>query len=153
MTSQLWDDDEQLLAALGEALTSAGPITERMLASGEGAFAWRTVDDELAMASLMYDSSVDDSVLVRKPSADAPRMLVFEGTALSVEIQVTGRTIVGQLIPPDRGEIAVQTTDGIVEVVPADDMGCFLLTCPPPGPMRLRCRSADVDLVTEWLRL
>ena len=85
MTSQCWDEDDPLLKQLRAAVRQAGTPTPPMIAAGEAAFSWRTVDAELA--ALTHDSFADESGLVR--SSAAPRSLVFEGRELSVELDQT----------------------------------------------------------------
>ena len=88
-----WDDDDRLLEDLGAALRGVAPASEAMLAAGEAAYAWRTVDAELA--ALCYDSHLDGELLMRGGSVSAglpTRSLVFEGRALSVDIEITPET-------------------------------------------------------------
>jgi hypothetical protein len=34
-----------------------------------------------------------------------------------------------------------------------DELGCFVLKSPPPGPVRLHCRTAEAGVVTDWVAL
>ncbi|MGH3979763.1 MAG: hypothetical protein ACRDRZ_12310 [Pseudonocardiaceae bacterium] len=153
MTRPLPDDDEQLLVELGNALRSAGPITERDLEQGRAAFAWRTVDEELALALLVYDSSIQESLLMRAGATPGARTLVFEGRTASVEVAVTPDAVTGQLVPPGRATVALMTVGGAVGETTADDLGGFAFTAPPSGPVRLLCRTQTTSLVTDWIRL
>jgi hypothetical protein len=96
VTAQGWDEDD-LLEQLRTAVRGAGVPTPTMVAAGEAAFSWRTVDAELA--ALTHDSLVGGSVLVRGGDA-VPRSLVFEGRRLSVELDEAEEGLVGQLRPP-----------------------------------------------------
>jgi hypothetical protein len=149
MTAHGWDDDDRLLADLRAALRRAGATTGRMTAAGEAAFSWRTVDAELA--ALTYDSLLDDTVLVRGAVAP-PRSLVFEGTRLSVEIELTPDGLVGQLVPPCAGEVALVAPHGECARTSTDDLGCFTLQRPERGPVRLQCVTPSGALLTEWTR-
>jgi hypothetical protein len=122
-----------------------------MIAAGEAAFSWRTVDAELA--ALSHDSLADDSVLVRSGDA-APRSLVFEGTQLSVEIDETDDGLVGQLLPPTSGAVTLMGPGG-EELAQAeiDELGCFCFESSAVGLIRLRCRTASHALLTDWFRL
>jgi hypothetical protein len=150
MTWRQWDDDEQLLAELAGALSDPGPVAAEYRDAGHGAFAWRTIDEDLALAALAYDSLLDDGLLTRARSQTAPRAMVFSGEELSVEIQVTADGLVGQLVPGEAGEVRMLGPAGEVAHTSADEIGCFLLPAPPPGPVRLSCRMGDSGLITEW---
>ena len=147
MTEQ-WDDT-RLLAELREALRSAGPVPDRVLRSGEAAFTWRTVDEELEMALLSYDSRQDRELVVRS-SAETSHLLVYETAALQLQLEVSGASLVGQVVPPGPGTVTVRTASGATRSVTADDLGCFTLEL-PEGPVRLTCRTAAGSLTTGWL--
>ena len=153
MSAQRWADDDRLLTDLADALASAGTVSERVRESAKAAWTWRTVDAELELASLLYDSSTQDAdaVLVRDSSPDAPRTIAFEAEHLSVEFEVTAAGLVGQLIAPQPGEITLSTPAGEHSHATADEAGCFLLPPPPPGPVRLSARTQGASVVTDWV--
>jgi RNA polymerase sigma factor (sigma-70 family) len=153
MAWQRWDDDEHLMAELGEALSAPGTVKESYLDAGRGAFTWRTVDEDLALAALAYDSALDEELVGRARSGDTSRALVFQGTDVSVEVHVSGEGLVGQLVPPATADVAVYTAAGVFARASADEIGCFTLAPPPPGPVRLECRTAEAALVTDWFCL
>lgn len=153
MTTLLPDDDDQLLMELGKALRSAGPITDDDLTRARTAYTWRTIDDELALAALVYDSSIQERPLVRGETAPGGRTLIFEGDTVSVEVDATPDALQGRLVPPGRADISLLTPRGPVGETTADDMGSFALTTAPTGPVRLLCRTATTRLVTAWVRL
>lgn len=64
LTSARWDDDDALLTELRAAL-DVPAVPEHVVAAAKAAYTWRTIDEELAFAVLVYDSSLDDSALVR----------------------------------------------------------------------------------------
>jgi len=149
MTSARWDDDDALLADLRTAL-DVPAVPEHVVAAAKAAYTWRTIDEELAFAALVYDSSLEGSALVR---GDGPRTLLFQGDCLSVEIEVTDEGVTGQLIPPQAGRIELLTAAGTFAEVTADEVGCFELPRPRRGAVRLRCCSGDNALSTAWLPL
>jgi hypothetical protein len=153
MTTELPNDDAQLLAELGAALRSAGPITDDDLARGVAAYTWRTVDEDLAFAALVYDSAMQDRPLVRSEAIPGARTLVFEGDTMSVEVDATADVLTGRVVPPGRADLSLMTAKGTVAETTTDDMGWFLLPAPRSGPVRLFCRTADTRLVTDWIRL
>lgn len=153
MTTRLPDDDDQLLGQLGVALRSAGPITDDDLTRARGAFAWRTIDDDLALAGLVYDSSIQERPLVRGEVVSGGRTLIFEGDTISIEVDATPDGLMGRVVPPGRADISLITSQGLAGETAADDMGWFAFAAPPSGPVRLLCRTATTRLVTDWVRL
>lgn len=151
--TRLPPDDDQLLWELGAALRDAEPITDDDLGRARTAFAWRTIDDDLAFAALVYDSSLQERPLVRGTAAPDRRMLVFEGDTVSVEVDATPDGLQGRIVPPGRADVALLTLSGSVDETTTDDMGSFALTATPSGPVRLSCRTATTHLVTDWVRL
>jgi hypothetical protein len=153
VTSRLWDDDEHLLEELAEALRSAGPVSERMRAGSEAAYTWRRVDEELALASIAYDSLLDTELLVRSAAGEAHRIVLFEAGSVSVEVERNGASLVGQVVPPERGEILLEGAGGRAVRVPIDELGCFCIDDLPPELVRFRCETPTAHLVTDWIRL
>lgn len=140
-----WTDDE-LMHHLAQAIRPAG-VGGELLAAARRAFAWRTVDADLDLAELHYDSSVDGAALVRGAGSGPPRTLVFRGERLGVEIELTGAGIEGQLIPPEPGQVRLLTTTGVAVTTTADGAGCFAF--PPAGERDLRRetgQAAERDL-------
>ena len=97
MIQHRWDDDQHILDDLSDALRAAalaGTIAEY----GKGAYAWPTVDQDLLLASLSFDSSLE-RVQERRADPDDPRVLVFTASPLSLELEVLPDRIVGQIVP------------------------------------------------------
>jgi len=147
-----WDDDQHLLDDLADAVREAAPLVGSLAEQGKGAYAWRTVDQDLLLASLSFDSSLERAQQRRSDSGDG-RVLVFTAAPLSLELEVMTDRVVGQIIPPGPGEIRVETAGGATFLVEADDAGFFELPDKPRGPVRLRCDTPSGRLVTDWVRL
>jgi hypothetical protein len=145
-------DDDELLAALGEAIQAREEVPEWFVETGKNAYAWHNIDAELAR--LTYDSSRDrDAVAVVRSEAASIRALTFTSAQLSIELEVTGGSLVGQIIPPRAGTLEVHTTAGVASS-PVDEIGCFAVTPIPNSPFRLRCRTEDgTDVLTGWITL
>lgn len=146
--------DEELLAALGATLGSDS-VPERVMASARAAYTWRTIDAELA--ALSFDSLLaDDGLATVRSVGMASRLLTFEASHLTVEIQVCpeGHHLVGQLVPPQSARVEVQHPGGTMSV-PADELGRFSVEALPGRLIRLCCRVADDDtaIETEWITL
>jgi len=78
---------------------------------------------------------------------------VFEGKQLSVELQLTENSVIGQILPPGAGELILLTPDAELARTEAEELGCFSFECTAAGPVRLRCRTSSAELVTDWFRL
>jgi len=145
-------DDDELLAALGEAIQAREEVPEWFVETGKNAYAWHNIDAELAR--LTYDSSRDrDAVAVVRSEAASIRALTFTSAQVSIELEVTAGSRVGQIIPPQAGTLEVHTTAGVASS-PVDEIGCFAVTPIPNSPFRLRCRTEDgTDVLTGWITL
>jgi len=146
-------DDEELLAALRQALAERQAVPPEFVEAAKNAFAWHNIDAELA--ELTYDSSRDAE---HAPSTRAEtasiRALTFTSAHLTIELEVTGDALVGQVVPVQAGTIEVQVQSGPATAFPADEIGCFSIAPIPDGPFRLYCRTAaGVDAVTGWVTL
>jgi hypothetical protein len=145
-------DDEELLAALGEAMRVRQAVPEWFVETGKNAYAWHDIDAELAQ--LTYDSLVDRerAAAVRSESASI-RALTFTSARLSIELEVAKSSLLGRIIPPRAGTLEVHTTAGVTSS-PADEIGYFVVEPIPNGPFRLRCRTDDgADVLTGWITL
>jgi hypothetical protein len=145
-------DDEQLLAALGEAMRVRRQVPEWFIETGKNAYAWHNIDAELAQ--LTYDSQTDRgrAAAVRSEAASI-RALTFTSAQVSIELEVGEESLLGQIIPPRAGTLEVHTTAGVTSS-PVDEIGCFVVDPIPSSPFRLRCRTEDgADVLTGWITL
>jgi hypothetical protein len=147
-----WDDDQRLMDDLAEAIRAA-PIAGTVAEHARNAWCWRTVDEDLLVASLSFDSLDEPIGVLRSAPDDQPRTLVFTAMPLSIELEINARGVLGQVVPPGEGEITVEASDGTVLEATADDLGFFVFPSVPEGPVRLRCETATGRLVTHWVRL
>ena len=147
-----WNDD-RLLAALGEAIKARQAVPAWFVETGKNAFAWHNIDAELAQ--LTYDSDVDrrEAAVLRSETASI-RALTFTSEHLTLELEVTGTSLLGQLLPPRAGEVEIQTRAGEISTTQVDEIGCFSVDQIPESPFRLRCRTADgTDVLTGWITI
>ncbi len=154
-------DDDGLMEELRALFAAAEPVDPRLLDSGRMAFAWRSIDAELA--ELSYDSFVDSEMLagVRDDGASvgAPRLLGFGAVQgddeFLIEVEVLARrggpALTGQLVPPVPATVQVQSSTGRCFRVPADDLGRFHVDVLPRGPVRLRVEGPGRAVQTTWL--
>jgi hypothetical protein len=146
----IWDD-EQLWAALRESLQALQAVPPEFVEAAKNAFAWHNIDAELAQ--LTHDS-VDDLATAsgsRSESASI-RALTFTSAHLTIELEVNGDSVIGQIIPIREGTVEVQTRAGVIAAIPVDEVGSFAVHPIPDCPFRLRCRPGDgSDVLTGWI--
>ena len=160
MLADGWDD-EDLLAALRQAVREREAVPPEFVEAGQNAFAWRNFDAELAR--LTYDSAeeaaraAEDSVAaVRSGRAEraSVRALTYTSVHLTIELEVTQDGLLGQVVPAQAATVRVQPRTGAEATLEADEIGRFSVQPGPAGPFRLHCRTAPgVDAVTGWISL
>jgi hypothetical protein len=147
-----WDDDE-LVTALGQAVRSRNAVPADFIDAAKGAFAWRNIDAELA--ELTYDSlaSLEDALSMRAESASI-RALTFTSARLTIELEVVGDSLIGQIVPGQRAAITVEPKVGARVMREADDIGRFSIQPVPPELFRLHFRTATgIETLTGWITL
>jgi hypothetical protein len=152
MVAEGWDD-EALLAALRQALRARQAVPAEFVEAAKNAFAWHNIDAELAQ--LTYDSTRDaDLVPSMRTEAASIRALTFTSAHLTIELEVTPDSLLGQIVPTQAATIKVQSRAGLETAVSADEIGCFMIRPIPPVPFRLHCRTgAGIDVLTGWITL
>jgi hypothetical protein len=150
--SRGWDDEE-VLAALQQALRAQRAVPPEFIEAGKNAFAWHNIDAELAQ--LTYDSNEDqrEAAVVRSETASI-RALTFTSAHLTLELEVTGNSLLGQLLPAREGQLEIHTRAGDITTTEVDEIGCFSVDPIPESPFRLRCHTADgTDVLTGWITI
>ncbi len=154
MAGEWWNDDEALLAALGDALRAARTVPREFVEAGKAAYAWYDIDAELA--ALTYDSALEEGyepALTRDEPA-ALRALTFASAELTIELEVTHDALLGQIVPPQPGELEVRGVSRPVVTAAIDEIGCFAVRPIPSGSFRLHCHLVDgADVLTGWMTL
>jgi hypothetical protein len=139
-------------AQLRAIVNRLDPVPPRLDDAARAAFAWRTVDEELA--ELTRDSADEEAgALVRGPGG--PRQLSFESPRIEIELEVvaTGdreRRLEGQLLPPGSAMVAVERPGEGGVSVQADDLGRFVLDGLRAGVVRLHVVLAGTQIATPW---
>jgi len=153
-------NDDELLAALARALLAEEVVPDDVLEAAKGAYAWRTIDAELA--ALTFDSVADADALVGVRGRGGPRALTFEHDDVVVEVEVVEhgvrRTLIGHVAPGPLASVEVQQA-GQAEPrrQDADALGRFQVADLVAGPFRLLCRFAagapTSVMLTEWVTI
>jgi len=152
-----WETDQQLLAALRDALDTDAEVPETFRAVGRVVFPVLDLDAELA--ALTFDSATQPLALVRgdvDDSGDEPaavRALSFAHAQLTIHLQMADGAVLGQLVPPQCAELVLQTQTGKPAEISTDEDGWFVLRPVPTGRFRLRCRTSEHAVVTAWITL
>jgi hypothetical protein len=147
--------DEVLLAALHEAVAAREAVPPDFVAAAKDAYAWHSIDAELAQ--LTYDSRQEAAAASLRSEPASIRALSFASANLSIEIEITGDTMLGQLIPARPGTVEIQVPDADTVTISVDEAGCFTVDPKPHSPFRLRCHTGhtgtQTDVLTGWVTL
>jgi hypothetical protein len=143
-------DDEELLAAVQQALSGRRQVPPEFVEAAKSAYTWRNIDVELAQ--LTYDSLCDYAPI--RAEAASIRALTFTSEHLSIELEVMQDSLFGQVIPAQAASVEVHARSDPETAIPTDEIGCFVIHPIPRSPFRLRCRAAArIDVLTSWLTL
>lgn len=139
--------DDALLEQLQATINTFDPVPNNLVDMAKGAYAWRTIDRELA--ELQSDSLADDGAGVR--STDAIVRLSFKTKDATIDVEVGPEGLIGQVTPP---ALAVQLIfeSGVDVEASCDAAGQFSLMPASSGPARLTAHMPGErgDLTTEW---
>jgi hypothetical protein len=116
--------------------------------AARAAFSWRTIDEELL--ALTHDSLDLADAAVR--GALDVRTLGFESDGLSLEIEVDGDRVFGQVLDAQVDEVVVESVDNGSQAAPVDASGVFSMVV-PAGPVRFGARVDGVLRRTPWIVL
>jgi hypothetical protein len=143
-------DDDDLLRELGAAVRAGAAVPESFLAAGRAAFAWHDVDAELA--TLVAGATPALRAPQERP---APlRSFTFAARELSIEVEVAGDALLGQVVPPAAGRIELRSPAGPLAEAAVDELGWFSFRPLPTGMFRLRLYPANgSQVLTEWVTL
>ena len=146
-------DDDQLLAALKGALSARYAVPDEFVEAAKNAFAWHNIDAELAQLTYDSTSGLESAALATRSDTAAIRELTFTSPHLTIELEVTEDSLLGQVIPAQAATIEIQSPAGGAAVLSSDEVGFFSVEPIPAGPFRLRCRAAGIDVITAWVEL
>jgi hypothetical protein len=147
--SDLSDDDE-LMAALAEAMAEADAVTDRRREAARAAFSWRSIDVELM--ELMHDSALEAGAAVRG-AGDPGRLLSFGRGSLTVELEVGAGAVGGQVLPAQAATVTLQQAGAEDRTVAADGAGFFRIEEVGSGSVRFVVTTSEATLTTAWVTL
>lgn len=146
-------EDDQLTEALREAQRARLAVPAWFTEMGKSAFAWHDVDAELAQ--LTYDSVGDHrEALAMRSEPASIRALTFTSAHVSLQFEVNGDSLLGEVIPAQAGVLEIHTKAGPAATAEVNEIGCFEIDPIPVAPFRLRYRAPDgTDVTTSWIVL
>lgn len=145
-------DDVALLAALAAALHNIEDPPPDVIAAARACYAWHAIDAELA--ELTFDSTRQQDLATMRARSAAVQALTFTSPQLTIELEIAGRTVRGQLVPHQSGDVEFQLAGGDVVRVRTNELGYFTADFVPRGRFRLCCRTSQQAVVTTvWVSL
>jgi len=133
---------------LARAMAQVTEVPDHRREAARAAFSWRTIDEELL--ALTHDSLELADAAVR--GALDVRTLGFESDGLSLELEVDGDRVFGQVLDAQVAEVMVESVEDGSQTVAVDPSGVFSVLV-PTGPVRISVVVDDVARRTPWIVL
>jgi hypothetical protein len=107
------------------------------------------------LARLIYDSAREAHWAAGlRSEAASIRALTLASPHFSLELEVIGDRLLGQLVPPHGIAVQVQSQASGSTQIWTDEIGCFLVEPVPARPFRLHWRTEDgAEVMTDWITL
>ena len=104
---------------------------------------------------LIYDSAREPHWAAGlRSEAASIRALTLASAHFSLELEVIGDRLLGQLVPPHGIAVQVQSQASGSTQIWTDEIGCFLVEPVPATPFRLHWRTEDgAEVATDWITL
>ena len=149
-----YETDEALLGRLRLVVDQLDPVPAHLADGAKALLGLRRLDEELA--ELVRDSAEEQGRLLAVRGEGDVRLISFETGPVTVELQVTERQGVRDLVAQVSGTAVVRAeveTAGGRTPVPVED-SLFTVEGAPAGLLRLRLlTAAGRDLVTSWVKI
>ncbi len=136
------DPDDELMDELRVAMDEYDPVPDHLVQFAKAAFSLRTLDADLA-------ELLEDEALAGVRSAATPELLTFVVGDHSIELDLAGDRVEGQLVPPGPADVVIERAGANDVTVTADDRGRFAFER-PAGPVRLVTAIDGQSVVTDW---
>ncbi len=143
--------DGAMLQRLRESSARYGVAVPDAIRQGAlAAFAWRSVDEELA--ALLSDSANSDRLVGARATLSGIRLLEFGTSAghLTIGLSDTG-LMTGTLIGHSGQTMHLVSVSGDRVELIVDEFGEFLCDEIPSGPVRIELGSGLERVVTDWI--
>ncbi len=141
------DDLDRLEQDLRVAAAVLDPVPPRLVDGAITAYAWRTIDADLA--ELVFDS-LSESAVAAVRGGDQPRLVTFRTGELTVELELDGGRLVGRVEPSGPCSVGVQQ-GARTTPVPVDALGRFATSDLRRGALRLHIQRDGRTVVTDWI--
>jgi len=114
------------------------------------------LDMDHALAELTHRSDSEDHLAGVRGDDQIVATLTFETKQLVVEVEIgkRSRELTGQVLPPTRATVRLETPEQTVSRTTADGQGVFRLALVPSGPISLVIEGTDgstVSVRTRWV--
>lgn len=148
--------DEPVLGELRAVRQRADAAPPAVVDAAVEAFRWRGVAE--AVASVEFDSLIDDDRLARVRDANGERRLRFvvPGRAIEVAVIDNDGGVAGRVEPPLAGTMVLRQANGPTVSAPLDENGSFFFDSVVRGPVSLRpvpTDSTEQSFGTEWVTI
>lgn len=148
------NDDDRLIDDMRAALAESTGVPDGAEAMARAVFEIESIDQELDLLTLLYDSSRElvDHTRAAGGSVTA-RYLTFQRDLLTLEMEIGPDVVLGQVVPPQPATISLSTRSGAVSECRTDEVGAFFLERPVADAIRLTCTTATGGLRTTWISM
>lgn len=147
------DCDERSFREVQAAVSRLDPVPPHVLQVSREAFAWRSVDDDLAR--LTFDSAEQPRDLIGVRGTASLRVVCFATDELNVDLQVIAegqrRSILGEIAPEQPADIWISHSGGMV-TVRTDERGRFRADGIVAGDVTMRCSLREGDRTVTTYR-
>ena len=135
--------DDELLEQLRDVLDAVDGPQARATEAAKAAIGWRDIDADLAQ--LVFDSRIDDTQgeLVMRGDDGEIHQLTFSTDAVTIDIEIGGSSLVGQVIPAASASIELVQRDTEARTTETDEYGAFSIDQVRSGPATMVVRAAD----------
>ena len=149
-----WNDDDELLALLRDALAEQRDVPARFVEAGKATLRLALDRRRAGGARLRLG---DRPVRVRRCDPRGPRRdpgADFAFRDATVHVQIGRGGLHGQVVPPRPGEVEVHVEGRPPRTAAVDEQGWFSFAPLPHTPFRLLWRiSGGGTAMTDWLTL
>ena len=153
------DRDEALVDELRDLFAQTDPVPPIVTEAAKASLSWRRLDAELA--ELLNDSALEEGSLAGARGEAPIRSVSFSARAKTIDLEIhlegEQRVLLGQIAPPVRSQIEIQTPDSDrATTAQSDELGRFRARLPAGGLIRLIIEDgaeAGPKIATSWITI